>query len=655
MESLHDDLAIDRIRDARVIKAEYGTALVENTAVSTQQLRVSALLRQHFDATLASRDDQVQLLQLIGQIGVAAEDPVLTTRLGDVVPKDPRTVSKWAEGDPNATLPSDAPVFTVTFNIKSLGLLQSTATLTRCDLTMVLQQMLLDERFVPYMTFCSSHKRMPLPGETGPEFCDSKLCWDLQQTVTPGVPILWVALWADGAETGRLGSMHPVVLALFNTPFALRHEKGAVRHIGILPHVYHRLAKDGMRYNKTAAERAGRLQLYQDAFAQIMNALDHLAKNGIRLAAHVDGPTTLYAIRGAGFPCDLSEKADAMVLNLCNGESVCASCLALNRVPDNAVYVAKPDNDATAAVGAADDTVAPEPDVYLDSTGILRHVGEDDVGAPTGPGVPHFLRLAHGERCGTGPPRTARNMLRHQLNCCIMHNIPRNGGAALAYGRTQGLVHITVRVHALGFIHLFPDKTGGLPRVMSFDLLHCLETGLFAKFHALLFPFVLLFYSASTRKDVAEDPTNAMVSPEDVMHVIETRLKGVAPMRDHRTDLFRLMYGWWTQKYWTGTEWVAFMQRALFVFGRDDRLINKPEMLQLVMHTIRALHRIYYLTKVHPKVYTTEYLEEVTLMMRTAGAGLLKMQRILEFGGRKDVSKNEWRGGANTIKFHCAI
>ena len=228
LESLHDDLAIDRIREARVIKAEYGATLVENTAVSTQQLRVSALLRQHFDATFASREDQVQLLQLIGHIGVAAEDPVLTTRLGDVVPKDPRTVSKWAEGDPYATLPSDAPVFTVTFNIKSLGLLQSTATLTRCDLTMVLQQMLLDERFVPYMTFCSSHKRMPLPGETGPEFCDSKLCWDLQQTVTPGVPILWVALWADGAETGRLGSMHPVVLDLFNTPFALRHEKGAV-------------------------------------------------------------------------------------------------------------------------------------------------------------------------------------------------------------------------------------------------------------------------------------------------------------------------------------------------------------------------------------------------------------------------------------------
>ena len=245
-------------------------------------------------------------------------------------------------------------------------------------------------------------------------------------------------------------------------------------------------------------------------------------------------------------------------------------------------------------------------------------------------------------------------MLRHQLNCCIMNNIPRNGGAALAYGRTQGLVHLTVRVHALGFTYLLPYTTGGLPRVMSFDLLHCLETGLFAKFHALLFPFVLLFYSASTREEVAQDPTKAMVSPEDVMHEIETRLKGVAPMRDHRTDLFRLMYEWWTQKYWTGTEWVAFMQRALFVFGRDDRLINNAEMLQLLMHTIRALHRIYYLTKVHPKIYSAAYLEEVTLMVRTAGAGLLKMQRILEFGGRKDVSKNEWRGGANTIKFHCA-
>ena len=103
--------------------------------------------------------------------------------------------------------------------------------------------------------------------------------------------------------------------------------------------MYHRLAKGGRKYNKTAAERAGRLQLYQDAFAQILGALYHLAKKKdvVRLATHVDGPKTLYAVRAAGFPCDLAEKADAMVLNLCNGESVCASCMALNRVPDEAV------------------------------------------------------------------------------------------------------------------------------------------------------------------------------------------------------------------------------------------------------------------------------------------------------------------------------
>ena len=146
----------------------------------------------------------------------------------------------------------------------------------------------------------------------------------------------------------------------------------------------------------------------------------------------------------------------------------------------------------------------------------------------------------------------------------------------------------------------------------------------------------------------------ALISPEDVQNLVEERLKNVAPMRDHRTDLYRLMYGWWTQKYWTGTAWVAFMQRALFVFGRDERLVNNPEMLHLLLHTIRAIHRVYYFTKVAPAVYSTAFLAEVTEMVCAALTGIYKMQQILEYGGRKDVCKYEWGYGIHTAKAHGA-
>jgi hypothetical protein len=244
-------------------------------------------------------------------------------------------------------------------------------------------------------------------------------------------------------------------------------------------------------------------------------------------------------------------------------------------------------------------------------------------------------------------------MLAFQFRVCILLNVDRNATDAKAFGRTQGLVHPRVRKHIFGMLHLVQDAIGGITRIGDMDTLHVIDTGMIQKFFFLLFPLCLLFYVKIKKSKAEKDKENALTGIEDVQHMIETRLKNCANMRDHHFVLRRMEYGWWIQKYWTGTEWVAFLLRALIVFGRDGNLIDDPVVLELVMSTIRALYKAYCMTKSKKKTYDKAFLQEVAEAVERTLSGMAQMQAILEKGGRSEVNKYTWGNGADAPKSHA--
>jgi ferredoxin len=277
----------------------------------------------------------------------------------------------------------------------------------------VLQYLLLDPRLNKGMKFFSAFDHAPNPGETGPEFWQSRLCWDIMQTVAPGVRTLWVGVWADGTDTKRLDSMHPVVLTLMNIPLHERHIKNALRHVGVLCHVFGRKMKGGRALLKTADEKRFKQQLYHDAMGQIINALEHYAKQGINLVLEKDGEKFEFAVRQVAQIMDMSDQNDYSGINVCSGRSVCGQCHALDRTAvevstkvvrdeeENGQSVSEEeDSDNDAVVATKSSAAAPKSNAAAPKSAAATTSRVESAAAE-----PHFI-IGKARNCSDAPKRT---------------------------------------------------------------------------------------------------------------------------------------------------------------------------------------------------------------------------------------------------------